>query len=183
MQLSAKVIEAIDRFVPQEKREAVIRLLAGYGDAAHEKEAERIHLIILKIGELDLERMDTLVKMAKRDYRDVIMAATAPLRMYIVGLLRDGPNAVPGRVHMLGADFIQKWRKAGAVVIGGRFQTKGDPRGMYIFTLDSLEAAEALVQEDPAIQSGRLRFEFHRWLAVDGLQIGKPLRYLDIDIH
>jgi hypothetical protein len=36
---------------------------------------------------------------------------------------------------------------------------------------------------DPAIQSGSLRFESHTWLTADGVQMGIPKDYLDIDIH
>ena len=63
-------------------------------------------------------------------------------------------------------------------MIGGTFSDDSDLRGLDIFTVESLEAARALTQADPAIQSGRLAFEFHPWLAADALQLGVPKHLL-----
>jgi hypothetical protein len=41
---------------------------------------------------------------------------------------------------------------------------------------------QALAKGAPAIQSGRLSFEFHNWITANRLQIGIPKHYLDIDI-
>jgi hypothetical protein len=124
-----------------------------------------------------------LVEAAKRDYRDVILWASQPSRTYIVGFLRNGPNALPGRRDTLKLSSLEKWKRAGSIVIGGLSPENGDFRGLYIFTVKSIAEAQALVSDDPAIQSGCLRFEFHAWLTADGLQVGVPKDYLDIDIH
>ena len=50
MEISPKVTAAIDRFFPEAERPLVAALLAGYGDVAHEREAERMHLLVLKIS-------------------------------------------------------------------------------------------------------------------------------------
>ncbi len=50
----------------------------------------------------------------------------------------------------------------------------GDHRGLYIFTVDTIEEAQTLVQSDEAIQSGKLMFEFHPWLAPEGLKTASP---------
>ena len=93
MQLSSKVAAAIERFFPDAERMIVAELLGNYGNAPHEREAERIHLLILKISRRDVNRVRDLVEAAKRDYRDVILWASQPSRTYIIGLLRQGPNA------------------------------------------------------------------------------------------
>jgi len=98
-------------------------------------------------------------------------------------LLRNGPNAAPGNRETLKLSSLQKWKRAGSIVIGGLSLEGGDFRGLYIFTVDSIEEAEELVNGDPAIQSGSLRFEFHSWITADGLQVGIPKHYLDIDVH
>ena len=183
MEISPKVAAAIEKFLATHERAAVADLLAQYGDAAHEREAERIHLLILKISRQDIERIRSLVKTAKRDYRDVIAWATQSTRRYVVGLLRNGPAALPGKFTTLQPLSIQKWKRDDSIVVGGLSPAEGDLRGLYIFKVSSLEAAEALVAADPAIQSGELRFEFHTWLAPAGLQVGKPTDYLDIDVH
>jgi hypothetical protein len=76
MEISPKVTAAIDKFFAANERASVAELLAQYGDAVHEREAERIHLLILKISRRDVERIRGLVEAAKRDYRDVIAGAT-----------------------------------------------------------------------------------------------------------
>jgi hypothetical protein len=181
MQLSPKVSAAIDRFFPEAERPVVAHLLAEYGDAPHEREAERIHLLILKMSRTEVDRVRNLVAAAKRDYRDVIAWSVQPPRTYIVGLLRNGPNA--GNKDALTPSLLRKWKREGAIVIGGLCLGEGGLRGFYIFTVDSIEAAQELVNDDSAIQSGRLEFEFHKWIAADGLQVGVPKHYLDIDIH
>ena len=183
MELSPKVATAIDQFFAANERAAVAELLSQYGDAPHEREVERIHLLILKISRRDLGRIRELVTAAKRDYRNVIAWATQSTRRYIVGLLRDGPSAKPGKFATLHLSSIQKWKLDDSIVVGGYSPADQGLRGFYIFRVESTEAAEALVAADPAIQSGQLRFEFHVWLAPAGLQVGIPSDHLDIDIH
>jgi hypothetical protein len=183
MEISSKVAAAIDRFFPAKDRAAVAELLAQYGDASHEREAERIHLLILKISRQEVERIRGLVKAAKRDYRDVIAWATQSTRRYVVGLLRNGPAAISGKFTSLQPSSIQQWKRDDSIVVGGLSPGDDDLRGLYIFKLDSVEAVEALVAADPAIQSGKLRFELHTWLAPAGLQVGIPSDYLDIEVQ
>jgi hypothetical protein len=102
------------------------------GDASHDREAERIHLLILKISRLDVNRMRHLVAAAKRDYRDVIVWASHPFRIYIVGLLRNGPNAAPENKATLKLSSVEEWKRAGAIVIGGQCEEKGELRALYI---------------------------------------------------
>lgn len=85
---------------------------------------------------------------ARRDYRDVIAWASQPTRTYIVGLLRKGPNWPPEddkRATSLNLHAMRRWKNAGAIVVGGWF-----------------------------IQNGKLTFEFHPWLAPDGIRIASP---------
>src|SRR5579872_4026203 len=183
MEISPKVTAAIDKFFAANERASVAELLAQYGDAVHEREAERIHLLILKISRRDVERIRGLVKAAKRDYRDVIAWATQSTRRYVVGLLRNGPAAIPGKFTSLQPSSIQQWKRDDSIVVGGLSPGNDDLRGLYIFNLDSIEAAKSLVAADPAIQSGQLQFDFHTWLAPAGLQVGIPADDVDIEVH
>jgi hypothetical protein len=169
MEISPKVATAIDQFFAANDRPTVAAVLAQYGDAPHEREVERIHLLILKISRRDIERIRGLVTAAKGDYRDVIAWATQSTRRYIVGLLRNGPAAALGKFTSLLPSSIQQWKRDDSIVVGG----------LSPGTTNS----EALVAADPAIQSGQLRFEFHALLAPAGLQVGIPTDYLDIDVR
>ena len=72
---------------PQLRREALSEL-QRYGDEPHEREPERVRLAILKLCEGRLERVVELVVGAKRDYRDVLMAAEYPSEAQALWSLR-----------------------------------------------------------------------------------------------
>ena len=177
--MTARVRAAIERHFPAEDRAAVAELLARY-EGETEQGAERIHLLILRMSRRDVDRVRSLVDAARRDYRDIVMWEAQPTRTYIVGLLRRGPHASPGDKTTLKLASLKKWKDGGSIVIGGLFLDETDPKGLYIFTVDSVEAAQALVSADPGIQSGALAFEFHPWMTVDGLQVGAPHHFLDV---
>jgi hypothetical protein len=180
MELTPRVTAAIEKYFPQADRAAVVELLAAYGDDPRVKGHEHMCLTILKLSKGQAARVAHLVEAAKRDYRDVMMWASNPQRTYIVGLLRPGPNAPAGRRTNLSLARLQNWKKAGAIVVGGQCLDGSDLRGLYIFTVDSVQAAQELTCADPGIQSGELMFEFHPWITADGLQVGVPKDFLDV---
>ncbi len=179
MDLSPRVRAAIERYFQPAEQAEVAGMLSELGENASPDGAERLQLIILRISYQDVKRVRVLMDMAKHDYRDVIVAESHPNRTYIVGLLRKGPDATSEFVSLKLAS-LEAWKKAGAIIIGGQCVNDEALRGLYIFKVDSIEAAQALVSSDPAIQSGRLQFEFHRWLTADGLQVGAPKEFLDV---
>ena len=94
---------------------------------------------------------------------------------YYVGFLYRGQNWTPGETpetkklqeaHMAN---IQKMAEAGKLVIAGPFTDDGDLRGLYVFRAASAEEAKALVESDPAVKAGRLRFELHPWFAAKNI--------------
>ena len=94
---------------------------------------------------------------------------------YYVGFLYRGANWTPGETpetkklqeaHMAN---IQKMAEAGKLVIAGPFTDDGDLRGLYVFRVASAEEARALVESDPAVKAGRLRFELHPWFAAKNI--------------
>jgi uncharacterized protein YciI len=177
--MTARVTAAIERHFAEADRAAVAELLAGYVGES-EQGTERIHLLILRMSRRDVERVRSLLDAARRDYRDVILWEAQPTRTYIVGLLRRGPNAQPRDKTTLKPASLKKWKNAGMIVIGGPFLDESDPKGLYLFTLDSVEVAREIVSEDPGIQAGMLAFEFHPWRTVDGLQVGVPKDFLEV---
>jgi hypothetical protein len=40
---------------------------------------------------------------------------------------------------------------------------KGELRGIYIFNVETVEAARKLTETDPAVKAGRLEMELHPW--------------------
>ncbi len=61
--------------------------------------------------------------------------------------------------------------ESGKLLIAGPFTDNGDLRGLYVFRVSSIEEARALVQSDPAVKVGRLRFEIHPWYAAKNVVV------------
>ena len=99
---------------------------------------------------------------------------------YVVGLLYRGPNWSPEstpeteRIQEGHMANIRKMGESGKLAVAGPFSDHGDLRGMFIFRIASVDEARALVNEDPAIQSGRLKYELHPWFAASGLKVDPP---------
>jgi len=71
--LSETVTAKLQECFPPQDRERAAKLLMKYGRWPWESAVERIHLDILSACNSNLEKMEELVKLAKRDYRDLIL--------------------------------------------------------------------------------------------------------------
>ena len=96
---------------------------------------------------------------------------------YYVGFLYRGEKWTPGETaetkklqeaHMAN---IQRMGAEGKLVIAGPFTDGGELRGLYVFRVSSAEEAKALVESDPAVKAGRLRFELHPWFAAKNITV------------
>jgi uncharacterized protein YciI len=99
---------------------------------------------------------------------------------YVVGLLRKGPKWTPGSTaetqkiqegHMAN---IRRMGETGKLVVAGPFLDGGDLRGIFIFKA-TMEEAQAMANEDPAVKAGRLVIDFHPWFAAKGLSVAPPI--------
>ena len=63
---------------------------------------------------------------------------------------------------------IERLAKEGKLIVAGPFLDDKDLRGIFIFDLESEEEVKALVETDPAIIAGRLRYEIHPWMTAKG---------------
>jgi uncharacterized protein YciI len=96
---------------------------------------------------------------------------------YYVGFLYRGAKWTPEETpetrkiqegHMAN---IRRMGAEGKLVIAGPFVDDGDLRGLYVFRAASAEEAKALVESDPAVKAGRLRFELHPWYAAKNITV------------
>ena len=96
---------------------------------------------------------------------------------YYVGFLFRGPKWTPEDTpetrklqeeHMAN---IRRMGEAGKLVIAGPFMDGGDLRGLYVFRVATPEEATSLVESDPAVKAGRLRFELHPWFAAKNITV------------
>jgi len=98
---------------------------------------------------------------------------------YYVGFLYRGekwtPEETPETKKLQEAHManIQRMGAEGKLVVAGPFTDGGDLRGLYVFRAASAEEAKALVESDPAVKAGRLRFELHPWYAAKNITVTK----------
>jgi len=64
---------------------------------------------------------------------------------------------------------ITKLHDAGKLVLAGPFTDDGNWRGIFIFKTSSIEETKSLVDNDPAVQAGRLSYEIHPWATKKGM--------------
>jgi uncharacterized protein len=97
------------------------------------------------------------------------------LEKYQFGFLKRGPNWTSENTpevkkiqegHMAN---INKMAKAGKLLAAGPIADDGEIRGIFIFKAASLEEAQSLANEDPAIKSGRLTLEIQNWVGPRGI--------------
>jgi len=96
---------------------------------------------------------------------------------YYVGFLYRGakwtPESTPETEKLQKAhlDNIQRMAREGKLLVAGPFLDDGDLRGLYVFTVGSMEEARAFAETDPAIRAGRLRLELHPWYAAKNIKV------------
>ena len=69
------VLARVREVFPHHSPADVFAVLDLYGVEPYERERERVQLDILKLSEGDIDKLRNTVALAKRDYRDVIVAA------------------------------------------------------------------------------------------------------------
>jgi len=106
-----------------------------------------------------------------------VAAAELPPNMttYYFGVLIRGPkysaeeSAERAKIqegHM--AHLTAMW-KAGKLVLAGPLVDDGDWRGVLIYRTKTLEEAQKLANDDPAVKAGRLVVTMHPWMVERGI--------------
>ena len=91
------------------------------------------------------------------------------MRRYVLVILRNGPTRVVDaeeRKAMFAGHManIQRLAREGKLALAGPFGDKdGDWRGLFVFAVEDIEAAKALVATDPGIAKGEMVAEYHSW--------------------
>ena len=91
------------------------------------------------------------------------------MRRYVLVILRTGPTPVmepEARKAMFAGHManIQRLSKSGQLALAGPcVDAGGDWRGLFLFAVDDIDQARALVATDPVIASGEMVAEYHRW--------------------
>jgi uncharacterized protein len=102
------------------------------------------------------------------------------MKKYVIAFLKRGPNRPTDQTkaeELQAAHIknIQRMAAEGKLVLAGPFMDDGELRGIYVFSVESLEQAEALTKTDPAVKAGSLIMELKEWygsaalMAVNGI--------------
>jgi len=88
------------------------------------------------------------------------------MRKYVFVVLRTGPNKVAAgaeRTEMFAGHManIQRLANERKLAYAGPLDGVDGARGIFIFAVDSIEAAKALVATDPVIIKGEMVAEYH----------------------
>jgi len=107
---------------------------------------------------------------------DEVKSLSPPeLTSYYFVLLTRGPewtaDKTPATEKIQAAHLanITKLHDAGKLVLAGPFTDNGNWRGIFIFKTSSIEETKSLIENDPAVQAGRLSYEIHPWATRKGM--------------
>ena len=75
------VLEKVAQYWPDVDPQEIMSILDEYGVESSERGRARVQLAILKLSEGQRDKLTELVRMAKRDYRDVLAYAEYPEEM------------------------------------------------------------------------------------------------------
>lgn len=90
------------------------------------------------------------------------------MRNYVIAFLRTGPTKIENKeeVSKLFAGHMANMNRLageGKLAVAGPFSKDPDFRGMFILAVETIEEAKALVDTDPAVKSGMLAADYHKW--------------------
>ena len=94
---------------------------------------------------------------------------------YQFGFLMSGSNARPmsddeaSKIQTAHRAHLRKLSEAGTLKGAGPVSTPGDPRGILIYGMETLEEARALAEADPAVRAGVFKAELYSWLGPAGI--------------
>jgi uncharacterized protein len=101
----------------------------------------------------------------------------ATMTTYVVGFLVRGPKwsssptADLEKLQENHLAHIRMMAEVGKLIVAGPFPDGGRIRGMSIFRAASVEEVKVLAEADPAVVSGRLKYEWHPWTSMRGIGV------------
>jgi uncharacterized protein YciI len=103
-------------------------------------------------------------------------ASDQGMRRYVFVILRTGPNKVPAgkeRTDMFAGHManIQRLADAGKLAYAGPLDGVDGARGIFIFAVENIDDAKALVATDPVIIKGEMVAEYHTHFGSAGLMM------------
>jgi len=90
------------------------------------------------------------------------------MKKYIFAYLKKGSNrsqdsATIAEIQKGHMANINRLADEGKLILAGPFFDDTEIRGIFIFNVETIEEAKALINTDPAVKTGRLSMELHPW--------------------
>jgi len=101
----------------------------------------------------------------------------ATMTTYVVGFLVRGPKWRAGsapdleKLQESHLAHVRMMAEVGKLIVAGPFPDGGRIRGMSIFRAASIDEVKVLAEADPAVVSGRLKYEWHPWMSMKGIGV------------
>ena len=104
---------------------------------------------------------------------EYIMDQVKKGKQYILLLLKRGPNTDQNeeegqKIQMAHLHHLFTLKAEGKLVLAGPVDEDADLRGIGIFNLTDMEQVKKIVEEDPAVKSGKLTYELYPWFGLPG---------------
>ena len=104
---------------------------------------------------------------------DIVQDAIAQGKEYCLFLYKSGPtrDQPPEEAKKIQSEhlfYLFRLRSSGKLILNGPVLSEGELRGIGIFDTKDRNEAAALLESDPAIRSGRLRYEVYDWFGIPG---------------
>lgn len=104
---------------------------------------------------------------------------------YYVGIITKGeswtaePSEAARATQTAHLENISRLADLGLLSLAGPFHVPGEQpekRGLFFYTVPSMDSALRLVDTDPAVKSGQLAVDVIRWRAPAGMRYGEPIK-------
>ena len=110
-------------------------------------------------------------RIQSQDAHSEISLAPQP-KTYIAAIVKRGENwkvdsLVAMELQEKHLGFLRILKQQNKLIASGPLTTSSEARGLYIFNVKTIEAAETLAMQDEAVQSGWLAMDFHVWKSRD----------------
>ncbi len=124
-----------------------------------------LFLILLILSAITLS--PNLVR-AQDEYEIKVGEETITIKKYYMCFLKKGPNidmdsSIIAYIQKEHLAYVSELKKEGKILFTGHFGDNKNLQGISIFNVTSKEEAIILASKDPAVKSGRLKFEIREW--------------------
>ncbi len=127
-------------------------------------------IILINMGNVYAQRK---IEAAKPPIKEKAKVDEGEMKTYVLVFLkkgpqRDHPEEKAKEIQAGHMEHLTKMHQEGMLLMAGPMNEDGDIRGILLMNTEEIPVAKDIVEQDPAIKSGRLIAEYHRWYTKSG---------------